>query len=83
VNNKKNQEEDINFVETSTSDFIEYYNKNIPKSFPRATAEVLEEFQAKFPSLFKGKSEWTINKHRKKLMDWLSSHQTSDKDIKS
>jgi hypothetical protein len=65
---------DPNLIETSTSDFVQYYNKNIPETFPRASLSTLERFQANYPELFKRSGKWTIDKHRKKLMDWLSSH---------
>jgi len=73
VINKINNEPDINSIGTSTVIFVQYYNKNIPDAFPRATLKALEKFQALYPSLFKENSEWTVNRHRKKLMDWLAS----------
>lgn len=75
VINKENNKEDANLIGSSTKVFVQYYNKNIPDAFPRATLKTLEKFQTRYPSLFKENSEWTINKHRKKLIDWLSSHQ--------
>jgi len=75
VIDKEKIEEDASLVESSTRVFVGYYNKNIPDAFPRATFKALEEFQAVYPSLFKENREWTINKHRKKLMDWLSSYR--------
>ena len=71
----KKLEQDSNLVATSTSAFVEYYNKNIPESFPRASLEALHKFKAVYPSLFKGGDGWTIDLHRKKLMDWLASYQ--------
>ena len=59
----------------STAVFTQYYNENIPEAFPRATEKALETFQAMHPSLFKGSLKWTIEKHRKKLMDWLTSYK--------
>ncbi len=71
---KKSTEQDINFIGVTASVFTQYYNDNVPKTFPRATLPALLRFQAAYPGLFNGNSEWTINKHRKKLMDWLASH---------
>lgn len=76
--NKKEKELDANLIGSSTEVFIQYYNKNIPDAFPRATFKTLEEFQTLYPSLFKENNEWIINKHRKKFMDWLSSHHDRD-----
>lgn len=71
---KDEAEDDINLTGKSTAVFIEYYNKNIPEAFPRATFSNLNKFQAQYPSLFKKNGDWIINKHRKKLMDWLVTH---------
>ncbi|HEY4499453.1 MAG TPA: hypothetical protein VJH94_05355 [Candidatus Paceibacterota bacterium] len=75
----KNKElPDVNAIGTTTALFVEYYNDNIPDIFPRATLKALEKFQAAHPTLFKGSSEWTIDKHRKKLMDWLASYREEE-----
>jgi hypothetical protein len=65
---------DVNLIGKSAEVFIEYYNKNIPDSFPQATQKNLSAFQAQYPSLFEEDGQWIINKHRKKYMDWLVSH---------
>ncbi len=49
------------------------YNKNIPENLPRVTIKMLREFQAQNPSLFKHGNAWSIERHRKKVMDWLYS----------
>ena len=71
---KKSTEPDVNFIGATTSLFVQYYNKNVPETFPRASVPALEKFKAAYPGLFKRNSEWTIDKHRKKLMDWLASY---------
>lgn len=53
--------------------FLTHYNKNIPKNFPHATNKALEQFQIAYPRLFKNHDEWSVEKHRKRFMDWLSS----------
>lgn len=58
---------------TSLAIFIENYNKSIPKDFPRATGKALKEFQITHSTLFKKPDDWSIEKHRKRLMDWLFS----------
>ena len=78
VNIHQDAKPDINLIGKPISDFIDYYNENIPPSFPRATRKALEAFKVAYPSLFiKGVEDWTIEKHRKKLMDWLASHLIS------
>lgn len=75
MQHKKNSEPDINFEGQSLAVFVQYYNKNIPSQFPRASVEALELFKANNSDLFKGSDEWTIDKHRKRLMDWLTSRR--------
>ena len=70
----KKIEPDANTVKTSTADFVDYYNQTTPERFPRASFQLLDKFRATHSSLFNGSDDWTIEKHRKKLMDWLSSH---------
>lgn len=72
---KRSNQPEVNFLRKSIETFIEYYNRNIPESFPHATPDALEKFQAAYPTLFKGSRKWVIDKHRKKLMDWLASHR--------
>jgi len=59
---------------TPLADFMESYNKSAPKSLPRASVETLKQFQETYPSLFKNENAWSIDKHRKRFMDWRSSH---------
>ena len=53
------------------AEFMESYNKNMPEGYPRATLTLLEKFKEAHLSLFKGKSAWTLDQHRKRLFDWL------------
>jgi hypothetical protein len=66
---------DPNVAETSTADFLQYYNLNVPTAFPRASLAALEEFKKTHLALFGKKSTWSIDKHRKRLMDWLFSYR--------
>ena len=60
---------------TTLADFIESYNRSIPVGFPRASAKVLKEFQVAHPALFKTGDKWSVDRHRKRMMDWLSSYR--------
>ena len=75
MKDKKHTEPDQNFIGATTAVFVQYYNQNVPETFPRASLRALERFQAVHPGLFRGNNEWTIDKHRKKLMDWLASYR--------
>ena len=65
---------DMNEMHTSLALFLDAYNGNLPSGFPSATKELLVKFRDSHPMLFDGPDSWSIDKHRKKVMDWLSSH---------
>ena len=65
---------EINQQTTPLANFMESYNESAPKGLPRASVEKLKEFQNTYPSLFKNADAWSIDKHRKRFMDWFSSH---------
>lgn len=68
---KINKDLEMNQAKTSLAVFMGKYNISIPNSFSQATEEVLNRFQATHPSLFKGIDTWSIEKHRKRFMDWI------------
>lgn len=72
ANYKKEQE--VNFVGMTVDEFIHYYNQSTPLAMPRATKEALKEFKTTHASLFDEGGLWTIDKHRRRVMDWLPSH---------
>lgn len=65
-------------IGVDTPVFVQYYNKNVPEAFPRASLHTLIKFQETHPGLFEKNNEWTIDKHRKKLMDWLASYKENN-----
>lgn len=75
VIDKKSNLQDPKLIGTSVDVFANYYNKNIPFNFPRASIKALAEFHKRYPALFKENDKWIINKHRKKFMDWLGSYR--------
>ncbi len=74
---RKNLEQEINQVVVSTAGFLESYNKVLPKGFPEASIKNLEQFYRAHPLLFKDGHKWSIDRHRKRVMDWLSSYHES------
>jgi len=74
VKNNHKKEQEVNFVGLSLAEFINYYNKNTPVAMPRATKEALLAFQVSHPTIFEKSGLWTIDKHRRRVMDWLSSY---------
>ncbi|HVB19752.1 MAG TPA: hypothetical protein VNF51_00475 [Candidatus Paceibacterota bacterium] len=57
------------------SDFLKFYNENLPAAFPRASLALLREFKKTNTALFKNGNLWSLDQHRKKVMDWLTSRQ--------
>ena len=75
---RKNIQQQINQDVVSIAVFMESYNKSLPQGFPEASKKNLEGFYKTHPLLFKeGRNKWSIDKHRKRLMDWLASHHES------
>ena len=68
------EQQRINEAPVTLAAFLKGYNKNISTNFPRASVAMLKKFQETHPALFNGKDGWSIDKHRKKLIDWLSSN---------
>ncbi len=55
----------------SLAEFLKLYNENLPLAFPRASAVLLEQFESAHAGLFKARGVWSLDLHRKKVMDWL------------
>lgn len=70
---KWNPNAEFNETETSIAVFMDYYNRHIPASFPHATEKALKAFKKAYPALFVESDKWSIDRHRKRLMDWLPS----------
>lgn len=52
-------------------EFLKLYNQDLPAVFPRVSAALLAEFRSTHPSFFKSYDVWSLELHRKKVMDWL------------
>jgi hypothetical protein len=77
MRSSKQKDLELNRKTMPLATFMESYNNSAPASFPRASVEMLKQFQGAYPSLFKSKDAWSIDKHRKHFMDWLYSHQNN------
>ncbi len=55
------------------SGFLKSYNEGLPIQFPRASLPLLREFRKVHTTLFKSDNLWSLDQHRKKVMDWLTS----------
>ena len=43
----------------------------MPATFPRATLSLLNSFRETHTTIFKHGDLWSLDQHRKKLMDWI------------
>lgn len=59
----------------SFAEFLKSYNKDLPTQFPRATLALLREFKREHTTLFKEGNSWSLDQHRKKVMDWLTTRR--------
>jgi hypothetical protein len=68
---KSPKEAGLNEIALTTAEFLESYNKNMPESYPRASLDLLKKFKDAHESLFKSGDSWSLDQHRKRLIDWL------------
>ena len=54
--------------------FLNLYNEDLPKAFPKASVVFLKEFKKAYPALFSESNTWSLEQHRKKFMDWRPQH---------
>jgi len=64
-------EVDESMLQVTLAEFLKSYNKNMPESFPRASTASLKKFQEAHAALFKNGDLWSLDQHRKKLIEWL------------
>lgn len=65
------KEEQERLEQITLNDFLRSYNKNMPEQFPRVTVAILKKFKETHTSFFKHGDLWSLNLHRKRIMDWL------------
>jgi len=53
--------------------FLKSYNEGLPADFPRASISLLREFKKVHSTLFKHSNSWSLDQHRKVVMNWLPS----------
>lgn len=68
---KRPPEPKISEMQISRADFLKSYNQNMPPQFPRASTLLLNKFRAEHTTLFKHGDMWSLDLHRKKLIEWL------------
>ncbi len=61
----------VSEIQISIGEFVRSYNKNIPEGFPHASESLLKKFKEEHAAFFKHGESWSLDEHRKKIMDWL------------
>lgn len=61
----------LNEVMLTMPEFLETYNKHMPKGYPHVSLEILQKFKDEHLSLFKNGGLWSLDQHRKRMIDWL------------
>ncbi|MDP3947754.1 MAG: hypothetical protein Q8Q41_03635 [bacterium] len=52
-------------------EFLKSYNKNMPEGYPHVSLAILEKFKEEHLSLFKANGAWSLDQHRKRMIEWL------------
>jgi hypothetical protein len=65
----------LNEIPLTEDEFLESFNKNMPESYPRASLSILKRFKEAHASLFKTGGTWSLDQHRKRLIDWLPQNK--------
>jgi hypothetical protein len=69
----KNNSQELkpNEIPLSLNQFLESFNQNMPANFPQVSEEQLIKFRKEHETLFQKTGTWSLDQHRKKVMDWL------------
>jgi hypothetical protein len=65
------KEATLNEIPLTIVEFHDSYNTNMPENYPRVTVALLQKFKDEHASLFKKDGTWSLDQHRKRLIDWL------------
>jgi hypothetical protein len=68
---KSHRKQEPNQELITLGDFLKSYNKTIPDGFPKASTALLNELKNTHLGLFKHGEFWSLDEHRKKVIDWL------------
>ena len=55
----------------SLGEFVKLYNENLPSAFPKVSSALMRQFKSGHETLFKSDGIWSLDIHRKKVMDWM------------
>jgi hypothetical protein len=58
--------------------FMNSFNQNMPENFPKVSEVQLLQFKKEHPAFFKHGNLWSLDIHRKKIIDWLPLNKTRE-----
>jgi len=58
-------------IPLTVAEFLTSFNQNMPENFTQASLTSLLKFKKEHESLFRNGDSWSLDQHRKKVMDWL------------
>ena len=61
----------LNEIPLTNVEFLESYNKNMPEGYPLVSLAILEKFKQTHLKLFNADGAWTLDQHRKRMIEWL------------
>jgi hypothetical protein len=68
---KYGEELSVSEVRMPLADFLKSYNKGLPTGFPRSSVALLKKYKKAHPLFFKHGDLWSLDEHRKKVLDWI------------
>ncbi len=68
---KYGEELKISEKRVSLAVFLKSYNDGLPTGFPKASSALLKKFKETHPLFFKHGNLWSLDEHRKKIVDWM------------
>ncbi|MDO8565510.1 MAG: hypothetical protein Q7R67_02745 [bacterium] len=61
----------LNELPLTISEFLKSYNENMPMEHPQVSLAQLHKFKEAHQSMFKTDGIWSLDQHRKRLIEWL------------
>ncbi|MSR87970.1 MAG: hypothetical protein EXS69_02290 [Candidatus Zambryskibacteria bacterium] len=61
----------LNELPLTIHEFLKSYNDNMPRNHPQVSLTQLQKFKEQHTSMFKSDGAWSLDQHRKRLIEWL------------
>ncbi len=58
------------------AEFLKSFNDNMPAGYPHLTLLTLKKFKDAHTSMFSGEGSWSLEHHRKRMIEWLPQNLT-------